>query len=135
MLNFRYNPRVLTSDEQNGAASPFNAQPKYILAGQDLPQPPNSQLLSNFQGVNIWYQPEVLPYAFSTPNVNGQITRPLVTAQSVRLNGPNQVIVTGRAEASSEHLVVLVSDYPGWRVWVDGERAEMQAVNGFLGVT
>ena len=134
VLNFRYNRRVLTSDEQNGAASPFNAQPKYILAGQDLPQPPNSQLLSNFQGVNIWYQPEVLPYAFSTPNVNGQITRPLVTAQSVRLNGPNQVIVTGRAEASSEHLVVLVSDYPGWRVWVDGERAEMQAVNGFLGV-
>lgn len=134
VLNFRYNRRVLTMDEQYSATSPFAAEPQYILAGQDFPQPPNAQLMSNFQGVNIWYQPDVLPYAFSTTNVNGQITRPLVTPQSVRLNGPNQVIVTGRAEGADEHLVVLVSDYPGWRVWVDGERAEMEAVNGYLGV-
>ncbi|MBP8948895.1 MAG: hypothetical protein KBG73_08640, partial [Candidatus Promineofilum sp.] len=35
--------------------------------------------------------------------------------------------------AAGRRLVVLVSDYPGWQLWVDGERAAVEPLNGYLG--
>ncbi len=133
VINFRYNRRVLTMDEQYAPQSPFNAQPKYVLAGQDQAAPPGAQLLNNFQGVALWQRMDVLPYAFATDRVDGPIMPAQVVAQAVQLDGPNRVVVSGVAEGDDEHLVVLMSDYPGWRLRVDGERAEMASVNGYLG--
>ncbi|MBK9051072.1 MAG: hypothetical protein IPL78_09195 [Chloroflexi bacterium] len=70
---------------------------------------------------------------FATDRVDGSIMPAQVVAQAVQLDGPNRVVVSGVAEGNDEHLVVLMSDYPGWRLRVDGERAEMASVNGYLG--
>lgn len=133
VINFRYNRRVSTMDQQYTTGAPFNAQPKYILAGSNQPPPSGAQLINEFQGVNVWYQPDVLPFAFSTVTPEGPVTRAAVTEQPVRWDGPNRVVVTAESGESGEHLMVLVSDYPGWRLWVDGERATVQSVNGYLG--
>lgn len=132
VLNFRYNRRVRTMDAQYSPLSPFSAQPRYVLASADQPPPEGATLLNTFQGINLWRRDDVLPFAFVvTP---GQpVTPGTVRPAEARLDGPNRVVVSAVGEAVGEHLVVLVSDYPGWQMWVNGERAELRAVNGYLG--
>jgi uncharacterized membrane protein YfhO len=57
-----------------------------------------------------------------------------VTAVSGRIAGPNRVVV--RAAGSRDRkLVVLVSDYPGWQLTVDGKSARAEPVHGYLGAS
>ncbi|MEJ2747151.1 MAG: hypothetical protein P8183_04430 [Anaerolineae bacterium] len=39
----------------------------------------------------------------------------------------------GKPADAGDQLVVLVSNYPGWRVLVDGQPATLQPVNDYLG--
>ena len=133
VFNFRYNRRVLSMDDQYKAGSPFYAQPKYILAPVDQASLPGTTLYTTIDGINVWYQPDALPYAFAAARPDGPINRHSVVEQTVRLDGPNRVVVNGQADDSGGHLVVLVSDYPGWRLRVDGQPATLQPLNGYLG--
>jgi hypothetical protein len=132
MLNFRYNRRVRTMDAQYAAGSPFNAQPKYVLAAADHTPPQPATLLATFNGVNVWRRNDALPFAFAA-NPDGPITWQTVAGQAARLEGPNRVVVTVDVNDAGRRLVVLVSDYPGWQLWVDGERAAVAPLNGYLG--
>ncbi len=132
MLNFRYNRRVGTMDAQYAAASPFNAQPKYVLAVADHTPPEPATLLATFNGVNVWRRDDALPFAFAADPA-GPITWQTVAGQAARLDGPNRVIVNANVNTTGRQLVVLVSDYPGWQLWVDGERADVTPLNGYLG--
>jgi hypothetical protein len=133
VINFRYNRRVSSMDEQFDPDSPFQAQPKYIIAGQNQPQPTGSELVQLLHRVNIWHQPDVLPFAFVVADSLGQIEAATVTGVPARLDGPNRLVVDGVAGDPGSQLVVLVSDYPGWRLAIDGQRAEVVPVNGYLG--
>jgi hypothetical protein len=137
IINFDYGRRLVSQDAQRGEDSPFFATAKYVLTLPDQPLPENAELLKDFDGVGLWYLPDALPYAFSADpaylqpytTLAGQPVSPL----SARLDSPNRVVVTGEPGQSDDHLVVLVSDYPGWQLRVDGQTAELSPVNGYLG--
>ncbi len=134
MLNFRYNRRVRTMDGQYGSGSPFNAQPKYVLAAADHTPPETATLLTTFSGVNLWRRDDALPFAF-TADPARPITWQTVAGQAARLDGPNRVLVTAAGDGARRQLVVLVSDYPGWQLRIDGQRAAVEPLNGYLGAT
>lgn len=133
VINFRYNRRVLSMDNQSTSESPFRAQAKYIIAGQSQSGPEGATLLSSQHGMNIWQQPAALPFAFAVTDPGGAINTDTAREQTARIDGPNRVVVTGAAGDSGEQLIVLVSDYPGWRLAIDGRPAEIAPVNGYLG--
>ena len=83
--------------------------------------------------MNVWRQPDALPYAFSVIDPTGPINQQTAREQRVHLDGPNRVVVNGAAESPGEQLVALVSDYPGWRLSIDGAPAEVVPLNGYLG--
>jgi hypothetical protein len=86
----------------------------------------------SFNGVNVWRRDDALPFAFAA-DPDGPITWQTVAGQAARLDGPNRVIVTADVNTAGRHLVVLVSDYPGWQLWIDGQRAAVVPLNGYLG--
>jgi hypothetical protein len=133
VINFRYNRRVRSMDEQMGPDSPFRAEPRYVIASADQPAPPNAEVIHTVGDLNVWYRPDVLPFAFSVP-AGGVPSPETAVTQTVRLDGPNRVIVEGTAD-EGDQLVVLVSDYPGWRLEIDGQRADVEPLNGYLGAT
>lgn len=137
VINFRYNRRVRSLDYQTQPDSPFRASAKYLLALPDQPKPDNAELLTEFGDVGLWYLPDALPFAFaaSPDQLSGAVTpvamhtRPLMA----RYVGVNQVEVRGETEQADDQLVVLVSDFPGWRLYMDGQPASLEPVNGYLG--
>ena len=139
IINFDYGRRMVSQDAQRRpeTGSPFYATPKYMLALPDQPRPTDAEMLRDFDGVGLWYLPDALPFAFSAPPASLQpfasFSRQDVSALQTRLDGPNRVVVTGEAGAPGECLVVLVSDYPGWRLFVDGQPAEIRPANRYLG--
>lgn len=139
IINFRYNRRLVSMDTQRLPDAPFFASPKYLLALPEQPKPENAELVNQFDGVDLWYLPDALPFAFST-EVNlqlssGSLTEENVSSLAARYVGTNQVVVHGEPGNDGDQLVVLVSDYPGWRLFVDGQPAEVQPVNNYLGAT
>jgi uncharacterized membrane protein YfhO len=94
-------------------------------------------MIREFDGVFVWLVPDVLPYAFSvqTPWLQEytKLTPDNVTSVTVKLHGPNRVIARGTPKQEGDVLVVLISDYPGWRLLIDGKPAEITPYNGYLG--
>ena len=137
IINFQYNRRVRSQDIQRAASSPFSAQAKYQISTPDQPVPLNAQQIREFEGTFVWYVPDTLPYAFSVrPSLIQEYNKlPVdqVSEASVRLNGPNQVVVKGSPKQEGEVLVVLMSYYPGWKLLVDGKPALVAPYNGYLG--
>lgn len=137
MLNFQYNRRLVNQDKQRSGSSPFVAGAKYQISLPDQPVPPNAQQLRDFEGVIVWYAPDTLPYAFSVqPKLiqeYSKLTLDQVTAMKVRINGPNQVIVKGSPKQEGDALVVLMSNYPGWKLLIDGKPAQVTPYNDYLG--
>jgi hypothetical protein len=139
VINFRYNRFVAHHDlnqQQRVQTLSFIARPKYQLAAYDQPRPADSELLHDFDGVGLWRLPDALPFAFSAPpavlHSSLQVSPADVTPLQARLDGPNRVIVDARGAADGQ-VVVLVSDYPGWRLRIDGQPAPIAPVNGYLG--
>lgn len=137
IINFRYNRRLLSLDAQSQPESLFRASAKYMLALPEQPKPDNAELLTEFDGVELWYLPDALPFAFTVPSARLQssikLTREEVSPLAARFAGTNQVIVHGEPGHADDRLVVLVSDYPGWRLYVDGQPVAQKPVNGYLG--
>lgn len=136
IINFRYNRRIKSLDTQQHPDSPFAASPNYIVTAPGQPQPEGAELVRRFDEVGLWHMPDALPYAFSASPAELQspgLTNSDVSALDVVLDGVNRVVVSGEPAARGEYLVVLVSDFPGWQLLVDGRPALLQPVNGYLG--
>jgi hypothetical protein len=137
MINFQYNRHLRSQERQRSEASPFIAQAKYQISLPDQPVPENARQLREFGGVLVWYIPDTLPYAFSVdPALIQEYSRlsvDQVTAVRAKINGPNRVVVEGMPARAGEVLVVLMSDYPGWKLFIDGQPAPLTPHNGYLG--
>ncbi len=138
VLNFEYGRHLKSAERQYSPESPFYARPRYLLAQPDQPRPEDAQFLQDFGGVGLWYLPGALPFAFSAPPARLQPFASLAPEDAsplrVSLDGPNRLVVSGEPAQPGDQLVVLVSHYPGWRVWMDGSAAQMSPANGYLGV-
>jgi hypothetical protein len=137
IANFDYGRRLASLDAQRQPGAPFIAAPKYMLVTLDQPHPENAQLLQDFEGIGLWRLPDALPFAFSA---QPQVLQPPQTLHAasatpidVSLDGPNRVVAKGVPAHPGDRLVVLVSHYPGWRLYVDGQPADLVATNGYLG--
>ena len=62
-----------------------------------------------------------------------QLAASQVNAIKVSLDGPNRVVAQGTPEQDGEVLVVLMSNYPGWKLLIDGQPAPVTPSNGYLG--
>jgi len=138
VINFQYNHHLRSQDEQHAQGSPFFAKEKYlILSVYKKPHLENAKLLKRSTGVNVYYNPDALPYAFSVqPTLlhgTDKLTPEHVSAMDVRLLGPNRVVVKGQPTENGDVLVVLMSDYPGWKLLIDGNPAPVATANGYLG--
>lgn len=138
MINFQYNRHLRSQERQRSEASPFIAQAKYQISLPDQPVPENARQLREFGGVLVWYIPDTLPYAFSVDPAliqeYSKLRADQVTAVRAKINGPNRVVVEGTPARAGEVLVVLMSDYPGWKLFIDGQPAPLTPYNGYLGV-
>ena len=137
VINFLYSRHLRTQEVQRSEFSPFIARAKYQISLADQAPPEHSQMIREFDGVFVWLVPDVLPYAFSvqTPWLQEytKLTPDKVTSVTVKLHGPNRVIARGTPKQEGDVLVVLISDYPGWRLLIDGKPAEITPYNGYLG--
>jgi hypothetical protein len=138
VINFQLNHSLRSQNEQHSDGSPFFATEKYtILSVYKKPSHDNIRLIGKISKVNVYYNPDALPYAFSVqpPLVQGQdkLTPDQVTEMDARLLGPNRIVVKGEPAQQGDVLVVLMSDYPGWKLLIDGKPAPIAAVNGYLG--
>jgi hypothetical protein len=137
VINFLYSRHLDTLEGQRTQYSPFFAIAKYQISLPDQPVPDNAKLIREFEDVKVWEIPDALPYAFSVQPVLIQQYTKLKTNQvnsvKVRINGPNQVIARGAPKRSGDVLVVLMSNYPGWKLLVDGKPAQVTPYNGYLG--
>ena len=137
MINFLYSRHLRTQELQRAEGSPFIARAKYQISLPDQTPPPNARQINDFEGVLVWEVPDVLPYAFSVqPSLIQQYDK-LATGQvasiKVKLNGSNQVIAQGTPSRPGDVLVVLMSEYPGWKLLIDGKPAQVSPYNGYLG--
>jgi len=137
VINFLYSRHLRTQESQRVDSSAFVAQAKYQISLPDQIPPPNAQQIHEFDGVLVWQIPDVLPYAFSVQPTLIQPYNKLAANQvasiKVKINGPNQVIAEGTPMRDGDVLVVLMSNYPGWKLLIDGEPAQVTPYNGYLG--
>lgn len=138
VINFLYSRHLRTQDVQRREYSPFIAQAKYQISLPDQAPPPNAQQIKEFEGVFVWYVPDILPYAFSTQPALLQKYTKLQTDQvsavtRVYINGPNQIVVKATPKQAGDVLVVLMSNYPGWKLLIDGKPAQVTPFNDYLG--
>ena len=137
IINFEYGRHLISQDEQRALGAPFIARPQYMLALPDQLRPDNAQLLHDFDGVGLWYLPDALPFAFSAQPALLQPYAVLASQDAAplqgRLDGPNRVVVRGQPALAGDQLVVLVSNYPGWQVFIDGKPAPLAPANHYLG--
>jgi len=137
VINFRYSRSLTSLERQRAPESPFAAKPKYMLALPDQPRPDNAQQLQDFEGVGLWYLPGALPFAFSAPPNSLQPFTTLAPEQAVALDVHwsrlNRVEVKGAPARDGDLLIVLVSNYPGWKLSVDGQPQTLAPANDYLG--
>jgi hypothetical protein len=137
VINFDYGRRLVTYDAQRHSNTQFFAKPKYVFAQPDQQMSPAARLLRDFDGVNLWSITDALPFAFSVGPDSLRPGKPLsvkdVSPLAARLDGPNRVVVNGEPSKPGDRLIVLVSDYPGWRLSVDGQPGKLLPENDYLG--
>jgi hypothetical protein len=137
VINFIYNQRLVSADKQASEDSPFVASPKYQFLQSIQTPDPGAVSLHEFDGINLWYYPDALPFAFTVPSgaleAGQKLDQTKTTAEPAAYNGPNRVQVVADSNDSSDLLVVLVSNFPGWKLKVDDKPASLIPVNDYLG--
>jgi hypothetical protein len=137
VINFLYSRHIRAQESQQADYSPFIARAKYQISLIDQTAPANSKLVHEADGIMVWQVPDVLPYAFSvSPKLiqeYSHLETDRVAPVKVRLNGTNQVIARGSPRKEGEVLVVLMSNFPGWKLSIDGRPAQVTSYNGYLG--
>jgi hypothetical protein len=140
VLNFDYGRHLVSMDRQLQPDSPFIATPKYAVAVVDVPfttLPANAQQINVFDNYAIWYLPDALPTAFSAPpaqlQTGAKLPKEMAAPVDVKYDGPNRVVASGQPARPGDQLVVLVSNFPGWELLVDGKPAPLMPANDYLG--
>jgi hypothetical protein len=137
VINFVYSQTLASKFAQERPDAPFYAQPKYQVSRADEP-PANGVRIRDFDSVVLWGVTDALPFAFSAPPTaiaaGAKLGREMALEQAVKYDGPNRIKVQGSPANEDDMLVVLVSDYPGWKVRIDDQPANLEPVNGYLGV-
>ena len=125
----------------------IQAQPNYFFMAESSPETgfPDMQWIAGVQGYNIYRLPHSLPVAFQIADAElaaGEDGRWLQAEDVLPLQpyfpGPNsiEIIFAGSgpsgSQATGNTLVVLVTQYPGWRLRVDGQPREMKNISGYL---
>lgn len=138
VINFKYNRHVKSQDAQREPPSPFFAKPKYLLLQPSREHPVLARRLKDFDDWTLWEDPDALPFAFSIAESLARSGAPVRSEDAAplegKIDGPNRVIVRAASQRGGR-LVVLVSDYPGWKLTVDGVPAAVVPVNGYLGAS
>jgi hypothetical protein len=133
-INARYGT-LLNNVAQQSPDDAIVAEPKFIIISTQTP-PTNGVFLREYDNIGIWEVPDALPMALTTNRSNitekikltNQNTLPL----TMQFQGPNRIIVSGEPKNEGDPLVLLVSDYPGWKVYNDGRLLPIKAVNGYM---
>jgi len=139
VINYDYGRHLVSMDRQYEPESPFLALPKYVftLADVNFPLREQAHPVNDIEGYTIWYISEALPVAFSAPpgllQRGVSLSRNMVSELEVSYDGPNRIIAEGQPTRPGDQLVVLVSDYPGWELSVDGKPAPVLPANDYLG--
>jgi hypothetical protein len=139
VFNYYYNQHLLTYEGQQAPESPLAASPKYrILQTQDG-APEGDELVQTVGGLQVWQNPAALPFAFTVPSSSigsgAKLTKDAVVEVPARYAGTNHIVATVNSPgAQAETLVVLANNYPGWRVYIDGQPAPLTPANDYLGV-
>jgi len=136
VINFVYSQKLNDRNRQYDASSPFNAQPKYQVVSMAVPAPEGSVLVHANSGAGIYLYPDSLPFSFSTTTQNIEsltlLNNKNVSGVPAKFDGPNRIVAQAASSKEEETLVILVSDYPGWKVFVDGKEGQYRPVNGYL---
>lgn len=129
--------RLMTLYKQSSDDSPFIATPKYQYLQTNQTPAPGAEFVTDIEGYDLWYYPDALPFAFTIPDDalanGGKLDHTKVAAVQVSYEGLNSVKAITNSDGSSGSLVVLVSDFPGWKLTVDGESGSLNPINYYLG--
>jgi len=122
----------------NTSIRQVQAHPNYVIQGSSDPTPEGDgvKLIQQVEGLNIFYLPESLPFAFKLNSAllattGPELTRSMVDELLAFQSGPGRIELIASAE-SQQTLVVLVTSYPGWRVSIDGKEESLINVGGYL---
>jgi len=115
------------------------AQPNYRVLGNDkVSTDPDAVVYQRFPTHTIYKLPHSLPFAFAVgndklldPAGGRELQREEVSELTPFVSGPNGLELIVRGDVGST-LVVLIAQYPGWRVTVDGREQPLKNVGGFL---
>jgi hypothetical protein len=129
--------RLLTLYKQSADDSPFIATPKYQYLQTNQTPAPGAEFVTDIEGYDLWYYPDALPFAFTIPNdaltTGGKLDHAKTVAVQVSYEGLNKVKAIANSDGTADSLVVLVSDYPGWKLNVDGNPDSLTPINYYLG--
>jgi hypothetical protein len=120
---------------------PVQAQPHYVIQGADQPAPeqPDTSVVVQLGGDVIYRQAQSLPMAFAVADSElelgsseaGELRREDVETLTPFFPGPNDAEVIASSNGD-ETLVLLITHYPGWRVFVDGQPHMPRNIGGYL---
>ncbi len=129
--------RLASSTAQASENSPFIATPKYQFLQSNQTPSTGAQLVTEIDGYQLWYYPEALPFAFIVPEGSIEPGTKLDLSKTIPMEvsyeGLNKINVVADFSSSADKLVVLVSDFPGWKLSVDGKPAILTPINYYLG--
>jgi hypothetical protein len=129
--------RLASSYKQSSEDSPFVATPKYQFLQSNQTPAPGAQLVHDFDGYQLWYYSDALPFAFIVSKdaieTGGKLDHTKAIPVEVKYEGLNRVKVIAETNGKPDQLVVLVSDFPGWKLSVDGKPAIKTPVNYYFG--
>jgi 4-amino-4-deoxy-L-arabinose transferase-like glycosyltransferase len=135
VINFIYSQVLTTKVQQSDSNAPFFAKPKYVISLADQP-PSDSSLVKKFEYAAIWQKSDALPFAFSTKTINvlakNKIDTSMVKELTAFYDGPNSIVIEAESNSKENTLIVLTSNYPGWKLLIDQKPAVLEPVNNYL---
>lgn len=124
------------------ARRPIQARPNYLIQPADHPLPtePFEQVEQPITGWQIYALRDSLPFVFAVNNATlfsgqeqGALRRSEVQPLEPYLPTPNRIELIAESPGD-QTLVALYTNYPGWQVTIDGRRAELINLDGYLAI-
>jgi hypothetical protein len=116
------------------------ALPNYLTQSPAEQVPNGGELIAVVDDYNIFSLPESLPLAFMVDadklqmgGEAGPLVRSEVTPLIPFFSSPNKLEAIAEG-LTNQILVVMMTRYPGWKVFVDGKFQELENVSGYMAV-
>lgn len=139
-LNSWYSFTVIRSLDGKINQRFVQAEPNYVTQSLAEPTPADANLISVVDDYNIFSMPKSLPMAFMVENTKlqmggdvGPLLRSEVTPLVPFFSSPNNVETIAEG-LPNQKLVVMMTRYPGWQVFVDGKIQALENVSGYMAV-